>query len=93
MMEDDGDGDDDDDGKGNSFLSSFCGLCPSVSLSLCLFVSLSLCLFVSFSLCDLSYFGEWGSIGQVWLTGESSERLAFGKTIIIIRKGRKIERR
>ena len=37
--EDDGDDDDDDDGKGNSFLSSFCGLCLSVSLSLSLCVS------------------------------------------------------
>ena len=73
---DDGEDDDGDDGKGNSFLSSFCDLCLSVSLSLCLSVT--------FSLCDLSYFGEWGSIGQVWLTGESSERLACGKTIIII---------
>lgn len=36
-MEDDGD--DDDDGKGNSFLSSFCGLRLSVSLSLFLCVT------------------------------------------------------
>ena len=38
MMEDDGD-DDDDDWKGNSFLSSFCGLRLSISLSLSLCVS------------------------------------------------------
>ena len=59
-------------------------------LSVCLSVSLSL------SVSDLSYFGEWGSIGQVWLTSESSERLALKKFIIIMRKGRKrkkIERR
>ena len=43
MEEDDGD----DDGKGNSFLSSLCGLCLSVSLSLSLFLSFSLSLCVT----------------------------------------------
>ena len=46
----------------------------SVCLSVCLSVSLSL------SVSDLSYFGEWGSIGQVWLTRGSSERLALKKS-------------